>query len=732
MKLKNLSMKGFVTYEDASLRLDDLTYASVIGNNGAGKSTIFQAIMWAIYGSPRTPGDIDSVVNLSGDESLVELEIEADGVEWKISRFRRRNRNTKLRLYTKEGGKWVQFGDHLNKTAQDQIDKLVGITEDAWRSLVHMSADSGNRFVSAKSPERRSILTSLIPEISAYSEYEERIREALRANRQELDFRDREIERLEKTLEDASDRVERTREEKGSLGVEAAKKKLASLNNELAAAGTDSEYQIAQSAVLSIEKEMQSLRRETDSEGRALETELDNVEKVKRSLSDAERRLKSTETRLENDKEEYKDLENSRPELEEEKKEIEEVLANVDDRISGLSNLRSEEIAKLNGFLEREIAVEKGGVGVCYVCGSEITESSFARISNEIKQGKEDSKEESDRLARLIVRAEDEKTQLSHDLKEVDGEIRTLDKSLARIGASISSGSREKANLEEDLKGLNESLTNFRPVEQIEQDLDDLYDHEEARERELSRSLKEKKDILASVETTDVKRLKREIVIEERIVREFDELVGVERALVDSVKEYEEDLASLMKDQQELQQRGEDLDFLIKAVRPAGIPSLLLDGVLEEIEKEQNKILSSIPGSENFRVEFRTKKANKSGKGSQDVLDIIVHDGTGVERSIESFSSGERVRLTISNMFAMVKVFSARNPNMVNTIMLDEPLGVLDKEAVPAFVDVLRTAFNLGVSDSIIVISHDDKVTEALPQTIEVFKTDKGSILEVR
>ena len=135
---------------------------------------------------------------------------------------------------------------------------------------------------------------------------------------------------------------------------------------------------------------------------------------------------------------------------------------------------------------------------------------------------------------------------------------------------------------------------------------------------------------------------------------------------------------------------------------------MLIDGVLSEIEAEQNNILANLPGGENMVVEFRTEKALKNGS-SRSSLDIVVHDGTGSERLFESFSSGERVRLTVSNMFAMAKVFGARHPGATGTIILDEPLGVLDIDVVPAFVDVLRSAINSGIADSVLVVTHDQQ-----------------------
>ena len=180
-----------------------------------------------------------------------------------------------------------------------------------------------------------------------------------------------------------------------------------------------------------------------------------------------------------------------------------------------------------------------------------------------------------------------------------------------------------------------------------------------------------------------------------------------------------------------MRSRREDIGFIYEASKSSGIPAMLIDGVLSEIEAEQNNILANLPGGENMVVEFRTEKALKNGS-SRSSLDIVVHDGTGSERLFESFSSGERVRLTVSNMFAMAKVFGARIPERQARLSWTSLLAFWTSTLF------LRSWMSYGrrsTQESLIPSWSSpmtQQVIDALPQKVLVHKTaDRGSVIEV-
>ena len=60
MKLISLELQNFRQHLDSQLIFSD-GVTGIIGSNGAGKSTILEAIAWALYGAPALRGNNDSL-----------------------------------------------------------------------------------------------------------------------------------------------------------------------------------------------------------------------------------------------------------------------------------------------------------------------------------------------------------------------------------------------------------------------------------------------------------------------------------------------------------------------------------------------------------------------------------------------------------------------------------------------------------------------------------------------
>ena len=88
MNLKNLTLVNFRKFKNTTIEFPD-GVTGIIGLNGAGKSTIFEAIAWVLYGSvaARTPSDQIKRQNTSStDPCRVELEFVFEGENYRVVR----------------------------------------------------------------------------------------------------------------------------------------------------------------------------------------------------------------------------------------------------------------------------------------------------------------------------------------------------------------------------------------------------------------------------------------------------------------------------------------------------------------------------------------------------------------------------------------------------------------------------------------------------------------------
>ena len=727
-------MSGFLSYEDGDIDMSDLAYTAIVGANGAGKSTIPHAIVWVLFGAYRVSGDADSVINTFYDDCIVSLEFSTrDDDLWRVTRSKRRGKSAKLKLeYMDADEGWVRFSDHTNASAQSQITNLVGMSEQSWRSLVLMSnEDGGNRFVAADPRERREIITELVPEAARWSEFLSKVTDEKRSLDSKIASAEAVIESAEQSIEDAKARLNDAQEEAASFDEEDAKNKIDQLNAELAAAGTDSQYQVLQTKISQIKSERKSLEREHSANLRALKGELADIEKARRELTQTKKEVSKIESETQNISEELEGLIEKVDDIDADVVDANDNLTTISDRLSAAVSKQSAAQSALDDAHKRQHAIEDNGAGVCYVCRSEIDDDRYDEIIDANNEEIERAQTDLDIANRAVSKAQADHKKAKAAYDAANKLKLSTHKSISSLKSSLASGNARVQTELSRIQSIEDEIEEMRDADDIQTDIDNLVEAHEVKLSSIDKELEETEDALDDIETVDTREIKRKIAAIESQIKKHSEVIGSIKSYKATIRDQKKRLKDSKNDIEEMKSRRDDIGFIYEASKSSGIPAMLIDGVLSEIEAEQNNILANLPGSENMVVEFRTEKALKNGS-SRSSLDIVVHDGTGSERLFESFSSGERVRLTVSNMFAMAKVFGARHPGATGTIILDEPLGVLDIDVVPAFVDVLRSAINSGIADSILVVTHDQQVIDALPQKVLVHKTaDRGSVIEV-
>jgi exonuclease SbcC len=88
MRIESVALHNFRQHTETSLSFGD-GLTGIIGANGSGKSTILEAIAWALYGNAAARGNKDSIPNLragKGAHVRVELEFTLGGQRYRIER----------------------------------------------------------------------------------------------------------------------------------------------------------------------------------------------------------------------------------------------------------------------------------------------------------------------------------------------------------------------------------------------------------------------------------------------------------------------------------------------------------------------------------------------------------------------------------------------------------------------------------------------------------------------
>ena len=160
-----------------------------------------------------------------------------------------------------------------------------------------------------------------------------------------------------------------------------------------------------------------------------------------------------------------------------------------------------------------------------------------------------------------------------------------------------------------------------------------------------------------------------------------------------------------------------------------GVPALLIEQSLPQIETQANEILDRLSnGAMSVSFETQREYRDKKREDKKQTLDIIIRDGAG-SREYELFSGGEAFRINFAIRLALSRILAQRSGARLQTLVIDEGFGSQDAEGRQRLVE----AINLVNPDfeKILVITHLEELKDAFPSRIEVTKTTSGSSVEV-
>jgi exonuclease SbcC len=183
------------------------------------------------------------------------------------------------------------------------------------------------------------------------------------------------------------------------------------------------------------------------------------------------------------------------------------------------------------------------------------------------------------------------------------------------------------------------------------------------------------------------------------------------------------------------------LELLERAFGRNGVPALLIEQALPDIESKANQILDQL-SSGSMSLSFATQRERKYKKdeGAIQTLDILISDAAG-KREYELFSGGEAFRINFAIRLALSQALAKRAGARLQTLVIDEGFGSQDADGRQRLIEAINLVMENSplaggserVSDirKILVITHLDELKDAFPARIEVEKTIKGSVLQV-
>jgi len=197
IRIKDLTVKNFMSVGNQTQAVDfnkeQLTL--VLGENldqggddngsrnGTGKTTIINALSYALYGMALTNIKRNNLINKTNSKGmLVSLDFEKDGVDYRIERGRSPNI---LKFYINDQEQeQVDESQGDSRKTQEAINTLLGMSHDMFKHVVALNTYT-EPFLSMRQNDQRAIIEQLLG-ITILSEKAEKLKDGVRQTKETI------------------------------------------------------------------------------------------------------------------------------------------------------------------------------------------------------------------------------------------------------------------------------------------------------------------------------------------------------------------------------------------------------------------------------------------------------------------------------------------------------------------------------------------------------------------
>ncbi len=764
--INGLELKGFMRYHDPTMVLLRNKFTVITGPTGSGKTSLLDAITFALYGrSSRTDVKV-KVEELLDRDGYVKLRFTRGGFEYVVTRGRKNGHNY---LSLTEGRKRIPGGI---RDLEYKVESLVGLDYIGFRNSTFVRQDEMKQIGSEQGAKRLEIFERLF-RLEIFERAKEIADNKLRKMEINLETERESLEQKQRdyneTLPEERKKLRRTLETQASL-----KRKLDDQRNRIEGAKqlVDS-LETAHSAYQGIardlkEKSEEMIRIKDQHETAILKNKdrqdlLNRFDKLRDSPTEHEALDKQRQA-LERKEQQYERLKERKVDK---RNAIEETRADFASEISELAkdiNKENERRAKLattlgkneafdllreEGALSmliqritKEIEWVKGILPPSFLTGLQAeqkqSQQKLAGVSQKAKKIDGDMflkseieskvKRYQHKLENLRIKAKEKISKHENILKEI---VEQID----RLGFSTQERARLR-QIDTRQKQLEPSVQENRALQKKLEKLQDqgpLIKNLEQRIKEMGSTLaslatREKELSKKETEYSDAREAQRLLMEQSRETgRELGQAEGESKVLqsrVTSLEELGPVIESIKKEVEETEKNKDVFTILKQDVfHRRGILLFAINKLLQGISIEASKILGSLTDD---RLDKIRLMPTAEARGGSVAIDVEAVDG--LFRDVSQFSGGEKTQVNAALRFAIAKELASmpqigRSYGDMKTLFIDEgDLGSLDTESARTL--FVRKLLSMGdLFERIVLITHISEVAELFPSQIRVSMT---------
>lgn len=713
--IKSVSIKNFFSYgpQETVIDLSGNGTTSISGCNGVGKSTIIEAMLFALYGKTRQEKVADVVNRSVGKDCKVSVEFVGDDDEvYKVLRYRAHTTH-KDKVYLFKGDKDISLKN--TSDTNEQIIDYFGMPYVAFVNSTVFSTEFYSNFFAANNTDRLNIFENILS-LKEISYFYEEVKKIIK------EIEETEIESKMKYTE-SNTKVEAAQENLDTYNKQAKEKLLQLKSEKEDAQRAIEEAKVALKELGAIDVTAEKAKLSNTTLNEEYEKQINEKKKLHDELNafntfpeeESELLVKYGDFDFEENKKKEEKYKSDLETIKTRESGIDKAKLQLDSSMEKTRSLKSQKESSEKDLEKQKKDLEKVKDAICPYCGNKMDAEETAK-------------------KREII---DKK------IKELEGDIEDFEKQLKEEKVNLTEFKDTYDTLLADVNLIRENLDkNFvANSDLIKEKYLNALKHKTEFDKTYEENCKKQKEFLIEIDELKEKKSKLEISkytesylnsIEEEIKKQED-IIAKSNITIASVnaavkstydKDYVEKIKSDIENLKEkvtaakeqleaIEDDKKHYEYLKECCsnKSNGFKKFFIGEMIPVFNEKINQYLPFFFNNKKIEVSF-----------DKDLVETIKCDGK--EITYASLSCGQKTRMEIAAAFALFGLSRVFFSNQSGLLIVDELLDRgLDEFGIKASLSILE---GFAQDSKVYVISHNKTVTENITDVIEVKADENG------
>jgi len=709
IKFQSIKIQNFLSFNDLTFNFKDKGLYLIEGKNGSGKSSLFEAIAWVLFGKTfKSIKESEIIHKLEEKNCLVNLKFTINDKQYQAIKTKKHDeyKDTTM-LFVKINNTWENISGKDQLDTHKEIEKLLGLNFKVFQQSIMLS-NLNKSFAEMTDADIKEIFDEIL-DLDVYSKLQDinSVKKAEINNKVSEILNSKSI--INSNINNYFDTIENLKNDLQKAEQD-NKEKISQSNDKIDKYNLDInklQLEIKKIGDINVIKDN---RAEHNNKLNDLLEKNENLNKIINKIKSTdlfviETGIKSKELYIKNNQTEEVIIKYKEKDIKAKLKELDSLNEKLE-KYTEIKNTYEVEFKTNRNKIDELIDVMDAikDLSDCPTCKQKVSESHKKHIMSiyqNMIQGVH---------AQNAVIDTSSKNNITK-LEEVKSKIKILNQELHEIQDNIDAYDKYIENknkidiYKNDIEGLTkEKIAVLKRIKDIETAIE-IYSIDINKIKE---SIKEFDTNIENIKTLEsaINNFNYKIKLEKEMIGKIDSNIGLMKERINTfITKFDTEKLKLKDIEDEIEKYNEDIkyyDYLAYAFSNQGIKSMLLQNITPILNTIASNFSSDITNG-HININFETQTYIKSTKQWKEKFKINIENKDGGE-TYSANSMGEKAIIDLCILEALNYLVSLRAGKSFNISVYDESFGALDEINSEK---VIKYLHNKAENNVIYVVSHD-------------------------